>query len=84
MPTFNPPTHQVGLENKGFWSYFQTNAGLSVVRVNGTLTLHPYPENPDLLVLIEGTDYFLGGRTYTVTQAVANELTAAGFGSGIS
>lgn len=34
--------------------------------------------------LVDGTDYFLGGHTYSITSAQAAALTAAGFGAYIS
>jgi len=63
----------------GFWGRFTIEVGQSVVRVGGLLVLHPYPLNSELLPLTEGVDYFLGGRTYTVSDETAAELVAAGF-----
>jgi hypothetical protein len=34
--------------------------------------------------LVEGTDYFLGGHTYTITSAQQTILTNAGFGAYIT
>ena len=33
---------------------------------------------------VEGVDYFLGGHTYTISSAVAAQLTAAGYGAYIT
>lgn len=61
------------------WSRFSIEVGESVVRIGGILVLHSYPTNDELLPLVEGRDYFLGGHTYTITTATGNELIAAGF-----
>jgi hypothetical protein len=62
-----------------FWGRYSIPVGQSVVKVDGTFTLLPVPWQGDLADLEPGVDYFLGGRTYTVTNAVATELEAAGF-----
>lgn len=78
--TFTPPTQATSIgRGLSLWDRFTIEVGLSVVRVGGILILHPYPVSGDLAPLTEGTDYFLGGRTYTVSDTTAAELTAAGF-----
>lgn len=62
-----------------FSSRYGVPVGQSVVKVDGVFTLHPVPWLGDLVDLIEGTDYFLGGRTYVITDAIATALQAAGF-----
>jgi hypothetical protein len=86
MPTFNPPTHEepIRTDTKPL-CYFRLTWANSIVRINGTLTSVRTPSSEQLTAAgTEGTDFFMGGRVYTVTTTVANELTAAGFGSGLS
>lgn len=86
MPTFSPPTHEEPMRTKTRpLNYYRLTHALSVVRVNGTFTAVRSPSS-DLLTTagVSGTDYFIGGHVYTVTSAIATELTNAGFGSGIS
>ncbi len=79
MPTFTPPTREENLPLKGWWSRYAIQVGKSVVRISGVMTLHPFPTLQELADLTEGVDYFLGGYTYTITDAQAAELEAAGF-----
>lgn len=88
MPTFTPPTVQEGSSDP-FWGRYTIPVGQSVVKVNGVYTTTPYPWLGDIADLEEGVEYFLGGRTYTITEAVATALEvdgytvdAPGFGSG--
>lgn len=62
-----------------FWSRYGVPVGQSVVKVDGTYTLTPMPWQGDIQDLTEGTDYFLGGRTYVITDEVAAALDADGF-----
>ena len=78
MPTFTPPVVQEGSDDPFFGRYL-TNVGQSVVKANGHYATTPYPWLGELVDLTEGTDYFLGGRTYTVTPAVAAALQADGY-----
>ena len=78
MPTFEPPTILQGSSDH-FFGRYKIPVGQSVVRINGTFTLHPYPWIGDLQGLNEGTDYFLGGHTYVISQSVADALTTDGF-----
>jgi len=72
--------------------------GRSVLRIGGAYS-GGYPigygstyitvDTPDQLTLVaagrrDGVDYFLGGHVYTVTQADADALTAAGYGAYIA
>lgn len=88
MPQFTPPT-VLQSSSDPFWGRYSIPVGQSVVKVSGTYTLMPFPWIGDLEGLTDGTDYFLGGRTYDVTEAVATALevdgftvAAPGFGSG--
>ena len=81
MPLFTPPTTTESSDDILFGRY-KVRVGESVVKVNGTFTLMPYPWLGDLAGLTEGTDWFQGGRTYVISPEVASELTAAGFTTG--
>ena len=78
MPSFTPPT-VLQSSSDPFWGRYSIPVGQSVVRVIDTFTLMPYPWIGDLEGLTEGTDYFLGGRTYVVSTDIADDLTADGF-----
>lgn len=79
MPFFTPPTREEALPLKGFWTRYSMQVGKSVVKISGVMTLHPFPTLQELAELTEGVDYFIGGYTYEITEAVAADLTAAGF-----
>ena len=81
MPTFTPPTRNEGSSDP-FFGRYSIPVGQSVVKKNGVYTTTPYPWLGDIASLTEGTDYFLGGRTYTITEAVATALTADGYTTG--
>lgn len=89
MPVFTPPlsydmlsvlpeTH--GVQRQLFRYYAGNPRGLSVVKVAGHYTTVDTPY-ADILVGKDGTDWFLGGHVYTVTQAVADALAADGYGT---
>lgn len=78
---FEPPTHEEPMRtNVRPLNYFRLTYAKSVVRVNGTFVQIRSPL-PEVLEAAgqEGVDYFLGGRVYAITDAIAAELTAAGF-----
>jgi hypothetical protein len=79
MPSFSPPTVQQSMPGDRFWSRYSVPVGQSVVKIDGTYALHPVPWIGDLVGLTEGTDYFLGGRTYVITDEIAAALDADGF-----
>lgn len=79
MPTFTPPTRDEAVGGDRLFSRYTVPVGMSVVKVNGAYTTTPYPWAGDLEGLTDGTDYFLGGRTYTITSAVAVALEASGY-----
>lgn len=84
MPTFSPPTHEEPIRTDVRpLNYFRLTYANSIVRVGGVFTSLRTPD-PSLLTGVAGVDYFIGGHVYTVDSATATELTAAGFGSGLS
>lgn len=59
---------------------FGTGAyGTSAYGSGGRYITTPYPWLGDIANLVEGRDWFQGGRTYTVTDAVAAALVASGY-----
>ena len=78
MPTFEPPTILQGSSDH-FFGRYSIPVGQSVVKVNGHYTTMPYPWIGDLAGLVDGTDYFLGGHIYVISQSVADALTTDGF-----
>lgn len=78
MPTFTPPTRSEACEDP-FWGRFSTEVGVSVLWDGATYTSVPYPWLGELVNLVEGETWFQGGRTYTITPAVAAALNAAGY-----
>lgn len=78
---FEPPTHEepIRTTEKPLCYYRLTHAN-SIVRVNGVLTSVRSPSQDMLTAAgVHGVDYFLGGRSYLVDDAVAAELFAAGY-----
>ena len=78
MPLFTPPT-RLEASSDPFFGRYRISVGESVVRVNGSFTTQPYPWLGDLDGLTEGVDYFLGGRTYVITDDIASALEADGY-----
>jgi hypothetical protein len=78
MPSFTPPTELQSSDDILFGRY-SIPVGQSVVKVDGTYRTTPYPWLGEIADLTEGVDYFLGGRTYEVTDAVATALQADGY-----
>lgn len=78
MPTFTPPTVKEYTDDR-FFGRFGVSVGHSVVKVNGVFQQQPYPWLGDIADLAEGTDWFQGGRTYFVNDAIGYALEAAGF-----
>lgn len=79
MPAFTPPTVKQRMPGDRLFSRYGVQVGQSVVRKNGVFTLDPFPWLGDLTGLVDGTDYFLGGHIYQVTDAIGVELETAGF-----
>lgn len=78
MPTFTPPTVPQGSSDP-FFGRYSIPVGVSVVRSGGVFVRRPYPALMEIAGLVEGVDWFQGGRTYTVSSATATALTADGF-----
>ena len=55
--------------------------GRSVLKIGG---VYQTVDTPSTDQCSSATEVYLGGHIYPVTQAVADALTAAGYGSGIS
>lgn len=76
MPLFTPPIHEEPMRtNVAPLCYFRLTWANSVVRENGTFRSVRSP----ILSGIPGIDYFQGGRTYQISDEIADELEAAGF-----
>lgn len=76
--TFTPPTTFERSSDHFFGRFRGVEVGQSVLRRNGAFATVPYPWLGELIGK-EGEDWFLGGRTYTVTDAIAAELENAGY-----
>lgn len=78
---FTPPTvDRTQASPGGLWGRYSVPVGQSVVRINGSLKTVSYPWIGELQAAgSEGTDWFLGGRTYPVSSATAAELNSAGY-----
>ena len=80
MPAFTPPTVEQPVDpNHRLLCRYSIQVGQSVVKFDGVYTLTPYPWIGDLEGKTEGVDYFLGGRTYQVSDDIADALEADGF-----
>lgn len=81
MPTFTPPTFEEGINTKERpLCYFRLTQSTSVVRISGVLTSVRTPSADQLVGLVDGVDYFIGGHIYNnVSETVAAELEAGGF-----
>jgi hypothetical protein len=80
--TFEPPTYSVQVQRPPMVKRprMSITKSMSVVRINGVLQTFKTPSNDMLRAAgVEGEDYFLGGRTYTVGLSVATELQNAGY-----
>jgi hypothetical protein len=91
MPTFTTPVQLFQYPTGSrLLDRMRPQRGVTVYSTDGGVTwkqsVYPYigdigntsDSGPNAFV--EGTDYFLGGHTYTITSAQAAQLTAAGFG----
>ncbi len=85
MPVFSPPTvddvPRVLPESRGpgvllMRHYRLLARGRTVIKLGGT---YRTVDNPEQFTLDAATEVYLGGHIYTVTQAVADALTAAGY-----
>lgn len=78
MPTFTPPTVPQGSTDP-FFGRYSIPVGVSVVKRDGVFRRVPYPALMEIADLEEGVEWFQGGRTYIVSDEVAETLTASGF-----
>jgi hypothetical protein len=83
MATFTPPTTTVSSDDLLFGRY-TFPVGQSVLLTDGHYVTTPYPWLGEIRPvggtdLVEGETWFQGGRTYTVSSAVAAALTADGY-----
>lgn len=78
MPLFTPPTVKQG-SNDHFFGRYSIDVGQSVLLRDGVYVTTPYPALMEIADLVEGEEWFQGGRTYTVSQAVADALAADGY-----
>jgi len=81
MPSFTPPTAKQPIDSSDrLLRWFSLDVGQSVVKKDGTYQVMPFPWIGELQAAgDEGTDWFLGGRTYEITDATADALEADGF-----
>lgn len=80
---YTPPTHEVPIFSPGnILRFYRSTQANSIVRIGGMFTsMHTL--DPEVLKgLTEGVDYFRGGYEYEISQALANQLSAAGFPNG--
>jgi hypothetical protein len=85
MPTFQPPTvadvPRVLPDTRGVQYLFARHCsnlprGRSVLKTAG---VYRTVDNPSQTDIDAASEVYLGGHVYTVTQAVADALTAAGY-----
>jgi hypothetical protein len=85
MPTFQAPTTDrvppILPSTRGpahsLFRHFKNRAGgRSVLKIAG---VYSTVDSPSQDTIDTATEVYLGGRVYTVTQAVADALTAAGY-----
>lgn len=82
MPTFTPPTEKQSLPGAALWARIGIDVGVSVVKIDGRFRNVPYPALMEIDPLVEGVDYFLGGRTYQISTQTAVALQADGYATG--
>lgn len=83
MPSFTTPTQQQGVRSGDpLFDRYSFPVGLTVMRSGATWVTRPYPWLGEIADLAEGSDYFLGGRTYIISNDIAAELQAAGYETG--
>lgn len=94
MPIFSPPTiedlsplttekgpefkttEEWRMSQRLFRHYGARARGRSVLKIGGVYTIIDTPTSTDI---DSATEYYAGGHIYTVSQAVADALAAAGF-----
>lgn len=78
MPAFTPPTIQQG-SSDFFFGRYSIPVGQSVLLRDGSYATVQTPALMEVADLAEGEEWFQGGRTYVVSQAVADALVADGY-----
>lgn len=78
MPTFTPPTVPQGSTDP-FFGRYSIPVGVSVVKRGGVFERRPYPALAEIASLEEGVEWFQGGRTYIISDAIGAALAADGF-----
>lgn len=82
MPTLTTPSIEDHLwSSSRLFGRYRLNRGITLAVQGSTVTVLQYPLQDDLA----GYDHvYFGGHIYSITQAEADTLTAAGYGSLIS
>lgn len=78
MPYFTPPVEYESC-NDHFWGRFRIPVGQSVILRNGIYEVVLTPWLGEICDLIEGIEWFQGGRSYEVSAEIAAALIACGF-----
>lgn len=75
---FNPPTVQEGPSggNHRLFDFYTIDRGVTVVKFKGSYRQVRFPSQ-DFLETCDA--YYLGGRVHEIDDAVAEELSAAGY-----
>lgn len=76
---FIPPTAREAILGDPLFSRYGVSVGVTIIKKGGVFVEQPYPWLGELAGLTDGVDYFLGGRVYEVTDAVAADLAASGY-----
>jgi hypothetical protein len=76
---FVTPTATENIKGDPLFGRYHLPVGVTVIKRDGVYVDSPYPWIGELQGLTEGVDYFLGGRTYRVTDEVAAALAADGY-----
>ena len=81
MPIFTPPTVSYAWPTRDrLTSRLKVPRGIAVLTDGaGGWIENEFPYLGDLLDLVDGVDYFLGGHRYFISSALAASLRAAGY-----
>lgn len=74
----NVPTYDKPLGETGLWRFVNLNAGSTLVKTAGHWSVTTSPGTDELTA---AQSYYRGGYQYTVSDIVAAELIADGFGA---
>lgn len=83
MPyTFRTPYVKEGpIGDHRLFYFYKMNRGVSLVKLNNQYVEIRFPSSD---TLAQSSEYYIGGSEYTVSDATAAELTAAGYGSNLT